>query len=119
MKKLCIIFVLLALCMCACKKAEEPAQPEKLPDTTEPRQTENAETTDPFEYESEIDFSDLFGDPTQPEETEDEAEQTTAPEESDPAVQEPTQTDPPETEPIPTEPIPTEPDGYQSAIIRP
>ncbi len=114
MKRLCIIFVLLALCMSACKKAEEPAQPEVLPDTTEPRQTENAETTDPFEYESEIDFSDLFGDTTQPDATENEAEQTTAPEESDPAVQEPTQ-----TEPIQTDPPATEPDGYQSAIVRP
>ena len=134
MKKQVALFLILTFLVtfAGCKLVESPAVTTDpvvtAPDTeTEPIQTQPA-TSDPFEFESEIDFSDFeTAAPTTPE------EQETQPAETESPVQ-PKPTEPVPTEPVPTESEPTEPeetqtptsavpslgeDGYNNQIVRP
>lgn len=132
------IFLIIVLCFAGCKVVinPEPAKETKSPETTvgsgkaEPESTAPETTENPFDGETEIDFSQFETEPqaTEPSETEPpvtEPEETepapTEPEKPQPEPTEPEKPQPDPTEPEETEPVvpPTEPDGYNSQIVRP
>ena len=125
MKKLYILALslLLAVSMIGCKTQPAPQQSTTLPQTTAPQLVT---TQDPFEFESEIDFSDFATEPvsTDPVDTAPEEPEVTEPEVTDPKPTKPAPTQPEETQPEQTDPPETaapvyEPDGYNSQIVRP
>jgi len=141
MKKIVIAFMaaLLSFILAGCH-TEEPQKENKgthpvqttVPAPTQPKTEQQETTVDPFEGESEIDFSDFETKPdvtepvqTQPSETEPpEKPEPTAPAQPQPKPTDPEETQPEETQPEETEPpAPTAPtyesDGYHSQIVRP
>ena len=140
MKKSYLILLIITLCfgLVACKDSVE--MPEKNPvkteqNTTVPAGTVDPEpTTDPFEFESEIDFSDFVTEgeelenteiPSEPVQTEPavvptepEVKPTDPTEPTEPEVTEPDVTEPEETTPAPTTPS-IGADGYNNQIVRP
>ena len=121
------------LCIAACKPQTENVPkvqttvPESTAAPTLSEETEPVATEDPFEFESEIDFSDFETEPeatepvdTKPEATEPQAKpEPTIPEASEPTPTEPEATQPEETDPPETTVPSYEPDGYNSQIVRP
>lgn len=133
-----VAILLLIGMLTGCKVSLEQGNPTTQPEnttipvqvTTLPQQEEP--TVNPFENESEIDFSEFetIPDVTEPVQTEPEATkpqvkpEPTQPEETQPRPTQPEVTEPENTEPeetAPSESLPPEyePDGYNSQIVRP
>lgn len=102
-------------------KSTQPVQTTVLV-TEAPGPEQEQTTVDPFDGESEIDFSDFETEPTvtEPAPTEpSETEPQVKPEPTQPAPTQPEPTEPEETDPPATVPPTYEPDGYHSQIVRP
>lgn len=118
MKKF-LIFLLAVIMVCtliSCKKAQPAAQGTQ-PIATEPATEAPVSTKNPFEGESEIDFSDVVTTGSTESEPTETTEITT-----EPVVTEPTpmETDVPEETQTPTTAAPSfGPDGYNNQIVRP
>lgn len=97
-------------------KSTQPVQTTVLV-TEAPGPEQEQTTVDPFDGESEIEFSDFETEPmvTEPSETEPQVK----PEPTQPALTQPEPTEPEETDPPATVPPTYEPDGYHSQIVRP
>lgn len=131
MKRIVItaIVAVLAFSVAGCKTAKlqeenistQPVQT-TIPVTVAPDQEQEQTTVDPFDGESEIDFSEFetIPDVTEPVQTEPEATKPQVkPEPTQPAPTQPEPTEPEETDPPATVPPAYEPDGYNSQIVRP
>lgn len=132
MKKTYLIILTALLCvgLIACKSTAE--QSEKV-DGNHKGEVETPSdpvgtTVDPFEFESEIDFSDFEivetapseapTEPSEPEPTHTSTVDPTEPKPTEPTPTEPTISEPEVTEPITTKPS-LGPDGYNNQIVRP